>query len=67
MYPQVVSEITSWLRLGGALRLESSVQALAKTTHAICAAMERNVTPVSCKKKCKCPGNMHFRAASADT
>lgn len=41
---EVVSEITSWLHLGGALKHAAAVPG--KTTHGICAALERNVTPV---------------------
>lgn len=47
---EVVSEITSWLHLGGALKHDSSVQELANATHGICAALERNVTPVLQKR-----------------
>ena len=44
LLPEVVSEITPWLHLGGALKHAAAVPA--KTTHGICAALERNVTPV---------------------
>ncbi|CAK9002555.1 unnamed protein product [Durusdinium trenchii] len=40
----VVSEITPWLCLGGAL--QDGAWQLEKTTHGICAALERNVSPV---------------------
>ena len=45
---EVVSEITPWLQLGGALQDEPQLET---TTHAICAALERNVSPVPEHKK----------------
>mmetsp|Transcript_16762 Transcript_16762/g.31710 ORF Transcript_16762/g.31710 Transcript_16762/m.31710 type:complete len:240 (+) Transcript_16762:41-760(+) len=41
---EVVSSINEWIRLGGALRAPS--EAIGETSAMICAALERNVTPV---------------------
>ena len=63
---QVVSEITSWLHLGGALKQDSSVQELANATHGICAALERNVTPVSWKQILNFVFSDHFCKTSGN-